>query len=46
MTLATLLLIAATVLLGYAVFESRGRSATAWAFFLVALAMFVLPLIR
>jgi hypothetical protein len=45
MTLTTLLIVAATVLFGYAVFESKGRSATAWAFFLMALA-FCWPLVR
>lgn len=45
MTLATILLVVATGLLGYAVFESR-RSATAWAFFLIAVALFIVPLIR
>lgn len=46
MTLATILCVVATGLFGYAVFESRGRSATAWAFFLIAIALFIVPLIR
>lgn len=45
MTLATILLIIATVLLGVAVYQSQ-RSPTAWAFFLVAVALFIVPLIR
>ncbi len=44
MTVTTLLILAGTVLFGYAVCESKGKSATAWAFFLIALA-FCWPLV-
>lgn len=45
MSIATLLLIAATVLFGVAVYRSDFKSETAWAFFLVAFALFIVPLI-
>lgn len=52
MTFATLLTIAGTALLGYAAFFERPGtppprlSATAIAFFLIAVAVFIAPLIR
>lgn len=44
MTFATILCVIATGLFGVAVYQSQ-RSPTAWAFFLIAVAVFIVPLI-
>lgn len=45
LTVPTVLIVIATVLFGYAVYQAKWRSPTAWAFFLWSLA-FCWPLIR